>query len=508
MGDKGGHVLDTVDTPSSPDWWLMRLGNRLHHDRPRLDTLHDYWAGRHPLPFGNQNMRETYRRFQTMARTNFMSLVAESLLERLRVVGFRAGGDKTEANDRAAWGWWQANDMDAVAGLVHRAAVVMGRSYVIVGVDPDDADQPLITGEDPRQVIHETDPANRRKVLAAAKTWWDDVARRHRAVLYLPDSIHYYTSVRTTEEVDSQLWQSAQWNVADDPRRNPLDEVPVVAFRNRPNLCGETQGEFEDVVDIQDRINVQVLDRLVISTMQAYRQRWGIGVDVTDEQGRPQAPFDPGADLLWAVPDEKAKFGDFAQSDLSGVLNAVESDVHHLGAITRTPPHYLLGAIVNAAGEALAAAETGLCAKADERINEYSASWEAVYRLAGVITGVEVGTDAEAVWANPQFRSLNEKAAASVQLLAAGVPWRTRMTVLDFTPQEIDRMVAEKVQDAMVAAALAQATGMDESGAPGGRTPPQPTGNGSQFSMRAGPGSSQGGAAAPQANLARATAPR
>lgn len=502
-------MLDAADTPNSPDWWLMRLGRRLHHDRPRLDTLHDYWAGKHPVPFGNHKMRETYKRFQGMSRTNFMSLVAESLLERLHVVGFRAGGEKTEANDRAAWGWWQANDMDAVAGLVHRAAVVMSRAYVIVGSDPDNADQPLITGEDPRQVIHESDPANRRKLLAAGKTWWDDLERRHRAVLYLPDAIHYYTSVRTTEEVDERLWAPTQWSTSEESAANPFDEVPVVPFRNRPNLCGDTLGEFEDLVDIQDRINVQVLDRMVISTMQAYRQRYATGVDVTDEQGRPQAPFDPGADLLWAVPDEHAKFGDFTQADMAGVLKAVESDVTHLGAISRTPPHYLLGAIVNAAGEALAVAETGLCAKATERINEYSASWEAVYRLAGKVIGTEIDTDAEVVWASPQYRSLNEKAAASVQLLTAGVPWRTRMTVLDFTPQEIDRMTAEKVQDAMVAAALAQTVGPAPAEGPGaGRTPPQPSGNGQQVSMRTGPGTAQGRAAAPQAALARATAPR
>lgn len=494
-------MLNGAATPSSPDWWLLRLGKRLEEDRGRLDRLDAYWRGSHPLPFGNRKMREAYRRFQKMARTNFMLLVAESVIERLRVVGFRAGGDESVKADKKAWGWWQDNDLDSASGLVHRAAVVMSRSYVIVGPNPEDASAPLVTGEDPRQVIHEEDPRNRRRLLAALKTWWDDVEQCHEAMVYLPDSVHSYRAKRKLKDTDSTLWMASQWeadNDGDEPATNPLGEVPVIPFRNRPDLCGNTLGEFEDVCDIQDRINTQVLDRMVISTMQAYRQRYATGVDATDEDGNPSLGFDPGADLLWAVPDDKAKFGDFNAVDLAGVLRAVESDVQHAAAITRTPPHYLIGSIVNASGEALTAAETGLVSKVVERSLEFGASWEQVYRLAGKLIGEDVPTDAEVIWANPQFRTLTEKAAASVQLVAAGVPWRTRMTMLDFTPQEIDRMVVERTHEQMLEASLAP-----QQQVPFGRTPPQPTGNGGTFSMRNGPGSGQGGAAGPQAAAAR-----
>lgn len=493
-------MLTDSETPHAPGWWLLRLGKRLQEERHRLDRLDCYWRGSHPLPFGNRKMREAYRRFQRMSRTNFMLLVAESVIERLRVVGFRSGGDAKTEVDKKAWSWWQRNDMDSVSGLVHRAAVVMSRSYVIVGPDPDDKSQPLVTGEDPRQVIHEEAPGNHRKIVAALKTWWDDVEERHVAVLYLPDEIHYYRAKRKVKDTDADLWQKTQWEQSQEPATNPLGVPPVVVFRNRPDLCGNTLGEFEDVTDIQDRINTQVLDRMVISTMQAYRQRYATGVDTTDENGNPALGFDPGADLLWAVPDEHAKFGDFTSADLSGILSCVEADVKHVGAITRTPPHYLLGSIVNAAGEALAAAETGLWSKSTERLTEFSASWEQVYRLAGKVIGEDVPQDAEVIWADPQFRSLTEKAAASVQLLGAGVPWRTRMTILDFTPQEIDRMVEERTQDQMLEASLAAQMPQQQGF---GRTPAQPNGNGKQVSMRNGPGSGQGRAAGPQAAMAR-----
>lgn len=494
-------MLDDTATPSSPGWWLLRLGVKLDVDLRRFNNLNDYWRGNAPLPFGNQNMREAYRRFQQQAKTNFCKLVAESVIERMKVTGFRTGGDGSETLDKTAWGWWQSNHLDSDSGLVHRAAVVMSRAYVIVGEDPDKPGQPLVTGEDPRQVIHESAPENRRKLLAALKTWWDDIENCQRAVLYLPNSLHYFkTTVEATKNTGSNatIWKSASWEIdttddsfPDGTAPNSLGVVPVVPFLNCPDLQGDTIGEFEDVTTIQDRINTEVLDRMVISAMQAYRQRWATGVDLTDEDGQPSGGFDPGADLLWNVSDEQARFGEFSPADLSSVLKAVEADVQHLAAITRTPPHYLLGAIVNASGDALAAAETGLTSKVGERSVEFGESWEMVYQLAGLVMGKTIPDACEVIWQNPQFRTLMEMAAANVQLVTAGVPWRTRMSLLDFTPSQIDQMAAERTQDAMLNSILGGV-------APGGGGP-----SGQQASMPGPPG----GAAAPLSAVGRATTP-
>lgn len=455
-------MLPDAKEPNSPAWWLLRLGERLEKDQPRFDRLECYWRGDPPLPHGNRKMREAYRRLQKLARTNFGALVAETLLERLKVVGFRAGSDATEEADKQSWQWWQRNDLDADSGLVHRAAVVMSKAYVIVGPDPSNQGHPLVTAEDPRQVAHEADPTNRRIIRAALKTWWDDVANAQLATVYLPDAVHYYrTTASVKRDSSTSPWVATSWepdlseDYPDGSAPNPLGEVPVTPFVNRPDMSGDGLGEFEDTCDVLDRINTVILDRLVVSAMQAYRQRYATGVDLTDEDGNPSAEFDPGADLLWAVPDDKAKFGEFAPTDLTPIIKAIEADVQHLGAITRTPPHYLLAAMTNISGDALAAAETGLASKASERIIEYGNSWERVHRQVGKLQGREIGPDAEVLWRDPQFHSLSQMAAANVQLMQAGVPWRTRMRMLDMSPAEIDRMEAERAHDAMLAATLA-----------------------------------------------------
>jgi len=452
-------VLDYTPTPGSPDWWLLRLGKKLQAEIRRFDLLDLYWRGTPPVPHGNRKMREAYRRHQKMSRTNFGLLLAETVLERMKIVGFRAGGDATDEADKDAWEWWQDNNLDADAGLVHRAAVVMSRAYVIVG--RNDEGDPLITPEDPRQVIHEAAPENRRDVRAALKTWWDDVEDAQLAVLYLPEAIFYYRTVPgRSKEASTELWAAQVWQVDESEfpggvASNDMQAVPVVPFVNRPDMSGGGLGEFEDVIDILDRINSTILDRMVISAMQAYRQRWATGVDLTDEKGQPADDFDPGADLLWNVPNPDAKFGSFEITDVTPVIKAVESDVQYLAAITRTPPSYLLAGIVNVSGNALALTETGLVSKIEEREQEFGNSWETVYKLVGDMIGTKVASDCEVIWRDPQFRSSLEMSAAAVQQMTAGVPWRTRMRGLGMTPGEVERMEAERVHDAMLSSILA-----------------------------------------------------
>lgn len=455
-------------TPGTPDWWLIRLGKRLDTNAKKYQMLERYYTGDHPLPEGDRRARELFRKLQKKARTNYCQLIVDAPRERLKVVGFRAGGQGSDDTDRAAWQVWQANKMDANSGLVHTAALKFGVAYVIVGPNKNDPATPIITVEDPCEVIHDSDPVNWRKTRAAIKTWYDDVQQAVFAVVYLPDSIHYYRSARKITDpsrLGQEKWSAGWWITDPDSPAvtNPLGEVPVIPFINRPDLKGNGAGEFEGVIDIQDRINNGILDRLVISKMQAYRQRWAKGVTLTDENGNPTQPFVPGVDLLWAVEDDKAEFGDFSEANITPLLAATRDDVQDMASISKTPPHYLLTGIVNASGQALDAAETGLVSKVLDDQVEFGESWEEVNRLAGKYAGREVPMDAEVIWKDPQYRTLAELASASVQEQAAGVPWRTRMRRLGYSPVEIDRMQAERVADALL---LAQYPQLEPSGTP------------------------------------------
>ncbi len=473
-----------MTTPDSPGWWLKRLWTKLEDEQPRYNLLANYQGGNHRLPEGHARAREAYRKFQRKARSNYTGLVSNAVVERLKPIGFRTGSQTTNELDAEAWRLWQANNFDARAGQLLLAACSMSVSYVLLIPNPDDPTTPIWSAKDPRQTIVEADPADPRRVRAGL-TWYDDDARQLRYLfLLLADAVYQYEGRLPARGRKFQLSQtvltldvdSGEQRVVDNPT---APNVPLVPFVNRAGLDGDGMGEFEDVLDIQDRINTILLDRLVISKMQAYRQRWIKGVQSRDENGVVRAPFTPGVDLLWTTPNNEAAFGDFQETNLKPLLDSVEADIRDLAAITRTPAHYLMAQLVNVSGDALKAAESGLVSKVRERMLHYGESFEQVMRLSFQLKGEQpLPVDAELIWANPEFRTISELYDAASKAGAAGEPWRSRMELLGKTPAEIARLEQQRVADALL---LQQFPQLEPAGSPvkvSERS--QPTGQGEQ----------------------------
>jgi len=454
-------AIDATET-NSPGWWLRRLLRDLSDRRARYERLDRYYAGECDLPESATQHREAYKRFQRKARSNFAELVVEAVRERMQPVGFRTGAQGDENGDQAAWGIWQANALDADAALVHRASLTMGDAYVIVGppLEPDGA--PVITPEDPREVVTAHDPIRRRQVVAALKVFYDDTLERTRAYLYLLGEsgfceIHKASRKGKATAVLGAHLSGWDWE-SGDAERLDVRAVPVVRFANRADLKGNGKGEFEDRIDVLDRINHMVLQRLIIATAQAFRQRAIKGeLPELDTAGR-QIDYsrvflsDPGA--LWQLP-EGAEIWESGQADLGPILSAVRHDIQDLAAMTRTPLFYLTPDAANGSAEGASLAREGLVFKTGDRITQASEAWEQAMSLAFAFTGDTERakrTDLECLWAPPERFSLAERYDAASKAGAAGVPWRTVMgDVLQFTPQQVERMEAERATDVLLA---------------------------------------------------------
>lgn len=166
-------MIDTT-TAGSPGWWLDRLHRQLAERRTRLQLLDDYYTGQVVAPVSaTRQIAQAYQRLMRLAGTNFSELVVEAVRERMVPVAFRTGVTDDQNGDSEALRIWQANALDADSALVHRAALSMGVGYVIVGDVDREIGAPLITVEDPREVIAVMDPARRRRVRAAAKVFTD-----------------------------------------------------------------------------------------------------------------------------------------------------------------------------------------------------------------------------------------------------------------------------------------------------------------------------------------------
>lgn len=449
--DEGGFVIDT-DTLASPGWWLNRLLTKLAERKPRYDLLDSYFRGDQAIPIhASKAVRQSYRQLMAMARTNFAELAVEAIRERTTPVGFRTGASGDEFGDAEAWRIWQANSLDADSAIVHRTCYALGDAYVIVGgVDPE-IKAPLISPEDPRQVIVESDPRRRRRSLAALKLFRDDVFGVTRAYVYLPGEVWQATT--TTENPDGH----ADWNwVSDIPIPLPAKIVPVVRFANRVDMFGCSSSEFERHLAILDRINYTILSRIEVATIQAFRQRAVKGVPDKDEDGNDVDyddifAADPGA--LWIMP-QTAELWESGQVDLGPIRQAIRDDVQDFAAVTRTPLFYLTPEANNGSAEGASLAREGLVFKTEDRLVSLGEDWEQVESYAFLFAGDTQRAalpDLEIIWAPAERFTLAARADAASKAQMAGVPWRTIMSdIWQFSPQQIARMEAERATEALL----------------------------------------------------------
>lgn len=451
-------MIDDVDQPQSPGWWFKTLATEQRNRRNRLDELWKRYEGDPPLPEGAQSAKRIYQAFMKKSRTNYAELIAAAVLERMTAVGFRtaAGGD--ENGDQVARRIWAANEMDVEAADIQEFMCVLGDGYSIVGPPEPGGELPVITAEDPRQVITAHDPVRQSRVRAGLKTFWDPEASEDLAYVYLPGRERASVRVARRPAKHSTLgplfrFSASAWSWDDDASFElPIPDVPVVRYRNRRGV-----GEFEPHVDLMDRINHMILQRMVIATLQAFRQRAVKGVPVKDPKtGEPidyEKIFsaDPGA--LWLLP-ATADMWESGQVDLTPILSSVRDDAKDLATVTRTPFSYFHPDAANGSAEGASLQREGLVYKTEDRLVRAGAGHRRTMSLAFQYLGDTVRADPlsiETLWRPVERFSLSERYDAAVKAKAAGVPWRSIMTdILQFTPDQVARMETERSDDILL----------------------------------------------------------
>lgn len=530
--------------PGSPDWWLQRLGRALTDAQPRYDFLWRWYTGDPPPPRGYKRFQPLMKYLQKIARSNYLSLVVDSPIERMSIEGFRLRG-ATETDE-----WlgdaWEASELDLGALQAHREAAIFGCAYVMVSPGDEEDEQqnpstgamerkptptpkpksapgevkipsvanpnpqpdpepapttnkpfPIVTIEDPYTTFVEMDPARPGKPLAAIRRWVDEVEQVAITEIYYQDQMYVYEApARTILELSRDLVNGTNQHRVNDPSTwkltesgpAPLGEVPVTRLIWRPTRGDLSIGEMEsgNLFTIANRINETILDRLIIQKASAYKQRYATGVKPKSGKNGKEPPFDPGADILWVTENSDAKFGEFTESDIRQVLDAVRNDVQDLAAISKTPPHYLIGEIVNASGDALKAAETGLVSKTWDRMHTVEVGWKRVARL--MLKAAELPSDGriEVDWADPESRSKAELADAALKESTIGVPFSLLLEKLGYTPEQIKQAIQERDQeetrklmmDAQRAATMAQFQPDPAAGPEKPGQPPKPGGPG------------------------------
>lgn len=444
-------------TPGSIGWRLHRLIQKLATLRPQYQELDDYYTGEAACrALSNKAQKDAYRRLMHYSRTNFAELIVEAVRERLKVNAFRTGATGDENGDAEAWGIWQANQLDADASLIDRWSLTMRDAYCIVGPVDSEIDAPLISIEDPRAVVVEYDPARRRKATAALKMVRDESRDLDIAYLYLlvAGDAWVLRAARKIRSTDSELvtLDGLEWV---DEKRLPFPVIPVVGFHNR--MSDRSWGEFEPHLPLLDRINYGVLSRLEIATMLAFRQRAAKGGPDTDPVSGEQINYgdifnaDPSA--IWKLPDGM-DIWESGATDLGPLQNSIKDDIRDLAAVTRTPAHYLMQDSANQSAEGASLSREGLVYKVEDRQQQFGESWEQVMSLAFLYQGDTQRAnrrDMEVVWAPAERFSLAERYDAASKAVNVLPVDTIREDVLQFSPQQVERMRSEDAAAALLA---------------------------------------------------------
>lgn len=471
--------IDTT-VPQSPGWWIKRLSRKLNGRLNRLELLHSHYRGDPPLPKAFEGQLEVYRRFVKNARINYAKLIAEAPRHRMIPKGMVTG--QAEA-DRLLADWWTKNGMATETTEVHRSMLSMGDGYAMIGWDDEDG-IPTVTSEDPRQCVTEHDPVRQRRRLAGLKIFHDDVAGMDVAYLFLPGR-RYVAFKPTTSTSKAIRFQPGSWDWHPDLGGEegefvPGNLVPLVRFRNERGVA-----EFEDHLGHLDRINDDLLHRMTIASMQAYRQRAVKGVPTHYPAGHEKAgqevnyaevfPADPGA--MWLLP-MTAELWESGVIDLTPLISASKYDAQQLAAVSFTPLHYFSPDAAQGSAEGVTAQRENLVFKVEDRIQRATDGWSEVAAVQLAFWYAETGQDlidtppaATPQWMPPERHSLAERYDANIKAKAGDVPFKTRMLkVLQFTPEEYAEIEAQRMDDQMLFPELTAVTA-NEAAQPGQQPP-------------------------------------
>ncbi|HEY9412224.1 MAG TPA: phage portal protein [Jiangellaceae bacterium] len=432
--------------PRSEMEWLKHLIKCHDRELKDLRRLDEYYEGEQPLSYMAPELIQELDERVRQVVIEWPRLVVDSVEERLDVEGFRFG--RQADADAELWRIWQANDLDEQSQQAHVDALVMKRSYVIVGVNEDDEKTPIITVESPLEVHAEYDPRT-RKVAAAVKRWCeeDEAQKIDHATLYLPNTTVWYL------KDDKGVWHEDPDNPRDD---HDLGEVCVEPIVNRPRLKRPGGvSELKPVISLSDAACKIATDMMISGEFHAIPRRYAIGVgpeDFEDEQGRPVSALKRIAGRIWAIAknkkDDGVELGQFPEASLSNFHETLKLLAMLVASLAGLPSRFLGHATDNpASADAIRSDESRLVKRAERKQRAWGGSWERVMRLALLIRDGEVPDDArslETLWRDAATPTVAQKADAAMKLHTAKiVPLRQTREDLGYTQAQIDRMEDE-----------------------------------------------------------------
>lgn len=447
---------------STPEEWLPILAERLDRRYPRIAWLRSYVGTNPPMPEMGQNIRASWIAFQRKACTNYGGLAVESLANRMIPNGLRVGETDDNPIVTAARRIWRDNRMDVQIADTIRDVLTCSIGYMVIGSSDGEA---VISREIPEQSIAAADPTRPWKARAFLKVWRDVDAGNDYAYVYVPGQRQRFARKSVTDTNVTITTASGGWEIDGQPEVYRGDP-PVVILERHGGL-----GLFEPHIPVIDRINLGKLQRLVISAMQAFKQR-ALRVSKDGKGGLPQKDaqdndidwakvFEPAPGALWELP-EGIDVWESEQTDIRPLLEGEKTDARDFAAVTRTPISVFIPEGENQSAEGAAYAREGQVFQANDEIARITTSLAVAIVYALRAEGIEIGSDTlEVLWEPPHLASQVEKYAAAKD--ATGIVSRKTIQrdILGMSPDQIAQDEADLAAEQLQAFTLTGSSGGD-----------------------------------------------
>lgn len=459
-------AFDMMAPKGSDEWLLRRMHVRINA-RPKspsgrvsyttrrglprvewMDLLWAYFEGNPPLPAMDRARAEDLREFIRMGRANYAALTVSAMLDRITLLGVRTESDGDANGDD------EFRRILSMSGpWLHDALTytfVLGDGLVMVG---EGDDMPVVTAEDPRLCSYVTDPLDPTKVTTALKTYVDDEDVKHA---------HLFTGGVGQERVRVATQASGGPWVWDEERSGDL-KVRGIGLPLVPLTNAFGRGEFEPHLDVLDRINDGLSNRLWTAKIQAFRQR---ALKATDIGAEPIPDVDPetglsidkndlfrsAPDAMWELPPG-FEIWESTPVDMGSTLLANRDDVKEYAAVSQTPLFMFTPDAASGSAEGASTMKENLELKCRDRIERFTPNVRRISRLILAYAKQPVPKQVEVQWASVERYSLAQRTQAASQAKATGIPLEVILTeIMQWSPETVKRAMDARLNDLLTEA--------------------------------------------------------
>lgn len=468
-----------MPAPRTPEDWLPILAQRLDANHPQFRLLKRYVTGDAPLPEMGANVKLSWIKFQRMSRTNWGEVIRDAVVDRIVPNGITIRGKHDSPEAKAAQRIWRDNHMDTVFKDWLRLGLTFRKSFLTVWTGDDG--EPVITADGPDTMWCATDPLQPWKVRAALRWWRDHDEETDYAMVWSQNAWQrfrrsIYVDPNASEKY--RVWNrcSGKWDADGDPRPTGEDEPPVFVYQNPGGA-----GEFENHLDLINRINHNVLQILAITAMQAFRQRAITGgmLPSKDAEGNDidwSRVFEAAPGALWNLP-EGLDIWESTPTDVSGLIMEIKDHIRQLSAVTRTPFSTLIPDSANQSAEGAKETKEGLIFKSAERLVVAADAAERAIVRALKVNNIDLGADdnVELMFEPVAMVTLSEKYQAATLAKGAGESWKSiARNILGYSPDQIAQDTIDRADELLANAAIQTQIMAAQQAAIAAATPQQP----------------------------------